>query len=317
MTDLIERVDAASPDERRPARGHQGGRPPLPILLSVTLGGSAVLLFAMASGHLKGTQATIGIVAALVQVALAIGVTDPPVAGRCSAPPRSSTRRSPCSGSAVEGPHTVSARHRRHRRGAVAAIAVLVGAALAIRPDTGQHVVVGDVGLRFGPAGRHRRHDHRWALRHRRRRWTHRAQRRRPPIRAGAAAKLALSTTVKVPGESSKTFQSIVAGNDTEQSRTRQVGAARRGGPGGPDRAALPGAPGRRALPDGGVGQGGRHDPGRRHGTRRGRALPGDQRRRLQGHQPRRLGESRCTRPRGSTPARRTTHRWWASCTSR
>ena len=38
------------------------------------------------------------------------------------------------------------------------------------------------------------------------------------PDPGGAAAKLALSSTVTVPGENSKTFQSIVAGNDTEQS---------------------------------------------------------------------------------------------------
>ena len=51
MTDLMERVDE---------RGDGVTNRPLPILLCVTLGGSAVLLFAMASGHLKGTQATSG-----------------------------------------------------------------------------------------------------------------------------------------------------------------------------------------------------------------------------------------------------------------
>jgi hypothetical protein len=36
--------------------------------------------------------------------------------------------------------------------------------------------------------------------------------------RGGASAALALATTVTVPGENSRTFQSVVAGNDTEQS---------------------------------------------------------------------------------------------------
>ena len=38
----------------------------------------------------------------------------------------------------------------------------------------------------------------------------------------GSAAALALAGTVKVPGESSKTFQSIVAGNSTEQSELKK-----------------------------------------------------------------------------------------------
>ena len=89
MTDLMERVDD---------RGDGGTNRPLPILLSITLGGSAVLLFAMASGHLRGMQATIGVVAALAQVALAVGALTQTVRGRCSAPPRPSTRRSPSTG---------------------------------------------------------------------------------------------------------------------------------------------------------------------------------------------------------------------------
>jgi hypothetical protein len=39
-----------------------------------------------------------------------------------------------------------------------------------------------------------------------------------PTSSGGAAAALALSTTVTVPGENSQTFQSVIAGNDTEQS---------------------------------------------------------------------------------------------------
>ena len=51
MTDLMERVDD---------RGDGCISGPLPILLSVALGGSAVLLFAMSSGHLKGTPSDAG-----------------------------------------------------------------------------------------------------------------------------------------------------------------------------------------------------------------------------------------------------------------
>ena len=74
MTDLIERVDAVFTEEGGEAPAAVPGTPPeggtsrpLHILLVVAMGGSAVLLFSMASGHLKGTQATIGIVAALVR----------------------------------------------------------------------------------------------------------------------------------------------------------------------------------------------------------------------------------------------------------
>ena len=42
------------------------------------------------------------------------------------------------------------------------------------------------------------------------------------PDPGGAAAKLAESTTVKVPGENSKTFASTLAGNTTEQSENEK-----------------------------------------------------------------------------------------------
>src|SRR5580692_5631851 len=138
MTDLIERVDAvfttepeasaAVPDEGA-AGGDSGTSRSLPILLSVTLGGSAVLLFAMASGHLKGTQATIGIVAALAQVALAIGAISRPsrlafgVAAAANVAIAGFWL-------AVEGPHSVS----MVTAGigvALSGVAVVVGLALA------------------------------------------------------------------------------------------------------------------------------------------------------------------------------------------
>jgi hypothetical protein len=226
MTDLIERVDAVfiaegdaaagaapAPQEGTPSEG--GTNRPLPILLAVTLGGSAVLLFAMASGHLKGTQATIGIVAALVQVVLAIGAL-----GRASRALFGATAAANAAIAglwlAVEGPHSVSALTAGIGV-ALSGLAVVVGLALAISPALGNAwssatsvfgsllpvAVVGlTIGGLFGTTA---------AL--------------GSPVAAkeatdpgGAAAKLALSTTVKVPGENSKTFQSVVAGNDTEQS---------------------------------------------------------------------------------------------------
>ncbi len=206
MTDLMERVDD---------RGDGGTNRPLPILLSITLGGSAVLLFAMASGHLRGMQATIGVVAALVQVSLAVGALTRPSRALFGAAAAVNTAVA-VYWLAVEGPHAVSAVSVAFGV-ALSGIAVLVGVALAIRPALGSTwpssasvfgslVPVGIVGLTigglFGSVG---------AL-------------NTPSAAApaadpgGAAAKLALSSTVKVPGESSKTFQSIVAGNDTEQS---------------------------------------------------------------------------------------------------
>ena len=127
--------DEAAGAAPAPQRGDGGTNRPLPILLAVTLGGSAVLLFAMASGHLKGTQATLGIVAALVQVALAIGVISRP-SRPSSAPPWPPTSPSRSSGSPSKGPHSVSALTAGIGV-ALSGIAVVVGAALAIRPDLG------------------------------------------------------------------------------------------------------------------------------------------------------------------------------------
>ncbi len=191
-----------------------GTNRPLPILLAVALGASAVLLFAMASAHLKGTQATLGIVAALVQVALAVGAL--------TRPSRALFGGAVAANAAIaafwlvaEGPHGVSA--VTASIGVVlSGVAVLVGAALAVRTTLGSDwssstsvfgslVPVAIAGLTIGglfgtTSGVA-------------------ASSAAAPAAdpGGAAAKLALSTTVKVPGENSKTFQSIVAGNDTEQ----------------------------------------------------------------------------------------------------
>ena len=193
-----------------------GTNRPLHILLAVTLGGSAVLLFAMASGHLHGTQATIGIVAALAQVALAIGVLSRPARALCGAAAGLNVAVA-VYWFAVEGPHTVSALTAGIGM-ALSGVAVLVGTALAIRPDLGSTwtsatsvfgsllpvAIAGmTIGGLFGTTAAT---------------GTSSAVAPATADPGGTAAKLALSTTVKVPGESSKTFQSIVAGNNTEQS---------------------------------------------------------------------------------------------------
>jgi hypothetical protein len=233
MTDLIERVDAAfsesdtatkgvtaeSGERSRPARddeGH-GARRPLPILLVVALGGSAVLLFAMASGHLHGARATAGVVAALVQVALAVGTLTRPsralyaVAAGCNVAVAALWV-------VFEGPHMVSLTTCAIGV-ALSAIVVLVGAALAFRPSLGAAwstdtavigslvplavVVVTLVGL-FATT----------------------SAASSPPAHASSSANssaaLAQATTVTVPGENSKTFKSTIAGNATEQSELKK-----------------------------------------------------------------------------------------------
>jgi hypothetical protein len=233
MTDLIERVDAAFTDSEvatssvapeqgqrpRPERddeGH-GARRPLPILLAVALGGSAVLLFAMASGHLHGARAAAGVVAALAQVALAVGVLTRPsralyaVAASCNVAVAALWL-------VFEGPHTVSLTTCAIGV-ALSALVVLVGAALSFRPSLGQAwssdasvigslvplavVVVTLVGL-FGTT----------------------SAASTPPAHATSAANssgaLAEQTTIKVPGENSKTFKSTVAGNATEQGELKK-----------------------------------------------------------------------------------------------
>jgi hypothetical protein len=224
MTDLIERVDAAFSTQHEAAgaapqeTAHGGAEATsraLPILLSITLGGSAVLLFAMSSGHLKGTQASIGIVAALAQVVLAVAALTRPSRGLFGAAVAVNAAIA-VFWLAVEGPHSVSS-VTAGIGVALGGMAVAIAAALAIRPDLGSTwssatSVFGSLlplaiagltiaGL-FGTTA---------AL-------STPSAAKAVADPGGAAAKLALSTTVTVPGENSKTFQSVVAGNDTEQS---------------------------------------------------------------------------------------------------
>ena len=93
MTDLIERVDAvfagerapdtaatSSDDVRAPRQGESTERA-VPILLAVSLAASAVLLFAVASGHLTGTVAGLGVAAGLASVVAAVLVITRPSRG--------------------------------------------------------------------------------------------------------------------------------------------------------------------------------------------------------------------------------------------
>ena len=230
MTDLIERVDAAfsetagdAPGEAAPEwsrRDDAGGTTrPLPILLAVSLGGSAVLLFAMSSGHLHGARATVGIVAALAQVALAVGALTRPSRALFGVAAVANVAIV-AFWLAVEGPEAVSAATAGIGV-ALSAVAVLVAAALALRPSLGTAwssatSVIGSLvpvavaavaiaGLFLTTTA------------------VATPTASKPSATpGGSAAALALSGTVKVPGENSKTFQSIVAGNATEQTELKK-----------------------------------------------------------------------------------------------
>jgi hypothetical protein len=228
MTDLIERVNAAfggddepalaqSPAEERP--GGAGGvtARPLSVLLSVTAGSSAVLWFAMASGHLHGARATVGILAALAEVAFALGVL--------ARPSRALFVMAALANVAAgalwlgaEGPHGVSAATAGVGV-ALSGLAVVVSIVLAVRPGLGttwssETVVIGSVvpvgvcalalvGL-FATTS------------------VSTPPRPTGAAAGGSAAAAALSGSMTVPGENSKTFQSIVAGNATEQSELKK-----------------------------------------------------------------------------------------------
>ena len=175
MTDLIERVDAAfsetagdAPGQAAPESSRRddaaGTTRPLHILLAVSLGGSAVLLFAMSSGHLHGARATAGIVAALAQVALAVGALTRPSRGAL----RRRGRRQRRDRRLLAGrrrPADGVRRDRRHRRGAVRRRRAR-GRGAGPAADARQRVVVGDLGHRLGRPRRRRRPGDRRPLHH-------------------------------------------------------------------------------------------------------------------------------------------------------
>lgn len=231
MTDLIERVEAAySEDDDSPvlaaedlAAGMHGEGPPdrprgdahrpLHVLFAVAAGGSGVLLFAMSSGHLHGVRATLGVIAALAQVALAIAAFSRPSRGAFA---------SAVAVNVAIGIFWIAVASSHHLSWATAGIGValsavvlLVGATLAWRPELGTTwssstsvigsvvpvavVVVTIVGLFVTTTA-----------------VTAPSSRTISAVNASTA--LAEQTTVKVPGENSKTFASTLAGNKSEQS---------------------------------------------------------------------------------------------------
>ena len=97
-----------------------------------------------------------------------------------------------------------------------------------------------------------------------------------PQSFASASAALAQKTTVPVPGENSKQFQRILAGNTSEQTELKRYVPLDRRRSGRHDPTAQPSPRRSRAVPDRRLGQGSRHDPGGRHGPRSRRPLPAD-----------------------------------------
>jgi hypothetical protein len=226
MTDLIERVNAVFVPEGTPAledrrqgagRSGDGTNRALPILLAVTTGSSAVLWFAMASGHLHGARATAGIVAALAQVAFTVAVLVFPSCALFGVAAATNVAIGAL-WLGVEGPHGVSVATVGIGVG-LSVLVVLVGVLLAWRPSLGDTwssgasvigslvplgvVVVTLVGL-FATT----------------------SATTAPPARAASSVissgAMAEATTVKVPGENSKTFKSTIAGNVTEQSELKK-----------------------------------------------------------------------------------------------
>ena len=230
MTDLIERVEAAYSEGDEPAsvstegfdaevragetpKGERGLNRPVHVLFAVAAGCSAVLLFAMASGHWHGARATIGIIAALAQVAVAIGAFSRPSRGLFWTAAAVNVAIGLFWAVAARS-HTVS----WSTAGigiALSAVVVVVGAVLAVRPEVGTTwssgtsvigsvipvaVVAATIGGLFGTT----------------------IAATAPPAKSSgagvnASTALAEATTVKVPGENSKTFASTLAGNTTEK----------------------------------------------------------------------------------------------------
>jgi len=224
MTDLIERVDAVfagerarelpdqSADDPGAARRAESTERAVPILLAVSLAASAVLLFAVASGHLTGAVAGFGVAIALAEVVAAVLVITRP----------SRALFAGVAALSVGAGILWIAGYRPHGLAtatvaigvSLCAVTFLTAALLAARPSVGRTwssstIVIGSmlplaivvilvVALFATPL----------------RSFT--STPAAPPVSAGgASAALAQQTSVTVPGENSRTFKSVVAGNAT------------------------------------------------------------------------------------------------------
>lgn len=229
MTDLLDRPGlevtedtadlpppAVKPDHKRVGTGR-----PVHTLLAVLLGATAVLLFTMSSTHLSGRIATVGGAAAVAAVVLAFAVLSHP-------------SRAVFASAAVLNLAVVAFWLVAHGRGVSttvvaigvtwAALSAVVAALVAVRAAVGTHwssptmvfgsivplavVVITIAALFSTPATATS--------------GTNRSSNAPSATPGGSAAALALAGTVKVPGENSKTFQSVIAGNSTEQSELQK-----------------------------------------------------------------------------------------------
>jgi hypothetical protein len=233
MTDLIERVDAAFSEgsgddgthltetqkDGGPAGTAEGGTTrPLHIVGAVAAAGSAVVLFAMSSGHLHGGWATAGIVAALAQAAVAIGALSRPTRALFGAAVVANILIAAFWAATTS--HGVSWATAGIGIG-LSALVVIVAALLAWHPTLGSTwssgtsvigsvvpvaVVIVAIAALFT---------------------TGTSAPSTAPSAAGhgaaaggggsSTAALAEAGTIKVPGENSKTFASVLAGNSTEK----------------------------------------------------------------------------------------------------
>jgi hypothetical protein len=232
MTDLIERVDVASAEDEtlvateaivprddrsvmeRTDRKSAVNRP-VHVLFAVAAGGSAVLLFAIASAYLHGARATLGVVAALAQVVVAIGVF--------TRPSRALLWAGIATNVALAVLWPTVFRYQSVSWAtvgigmALSGIVVVTGVVLAVRPTVGKTwtsgmSVIGSIVpvavAAIAIAG------------------LFATSMAKAPASSSSAATtptaLAESTTVQVPGENSNTFKGLAAGNKTEKSELQK-----------------------------------------------------------------------------------------------
>ncbi len=282
MTDVIDRVhggtvealaefDRAPMPPNRPPLTNERRTGPIHVLLAVVLGCSAVLLMAML-GHLSGWRAALAVTVAWVDVALGVA---------CIVRSRRWVTGLIMVGSLAgvgvwASAHDVPAVPRSVLWTGVglAAASFLAALALSLAPALGRRwspstlvllsvlpvavAVVTTAALLAPPAVP----------------VVHTAS-AAPRSFASTSADLAIKTTVPVPGQNSSQFQQHPGRELVGAERGQAVRAPWRGRSGRPEPAADPSAVRRREVPDCGLGQGRGHDPGRWHGPRGRRPLPG------------------------------------------